>query len=248
MKRIYYGLIILLIILCSSAFAQNPPLRVAVTNFAPPYVMQGGHKQIFGFDITMMEEICSRLQRTCQFNSMMFEQLLPTLVADKADVAIGAITITPERAKIVNFSLPYLPSQAKFLTNEDYFNKPFDLSVVEGKRIAVETGTVFPAVIKRMGIKNPKIVEFSREEDLIEALSLKKIDFALLDTPTATYWEIRSAGLLKTVGESKEYGFGLGIAVNPNNMALVQAINQALLQYQKSPTFHANYTTYFGNL
>ncbi|WP_133127019.1 transporter substrate-binding domain-containing protein [Legionella nagasakiensis] len=247
MKRIYYGLIVLLI-LWSSVYAQNPPLRVAVANFVPPYVMQGGNKQLFGFDITMMQEICSKLQRDCQFDSMPFGQLLEALVNDKVDVAVGAIAITPERAKIVNFSLPYLPSHAIFLTHDKYFNQPFNLDSLTGKTIAVESGTVFPTVIKRAGIKNIRIVEFSYEEDLIEALSLKKIDFAFLDTPTAYYWEIRSGGQLKTIGESKEYGFGLGIAVNPRNVDLIQAINQVLLQYQKSPKFETDYATYFGRL
>lgn len=53
---------------CSYADSLRP-LIVATEIFNPPFIMQGANKQLFGFDIEMMEDICRIIQRECQYRS-----------------------------------------------------------------------------------------------------------------------------------------------------------------------------------
>lgn len=77
--------LILIAFVCftSSLFAQGEPLNVGVESFAPPFVMQGNHNQLFGFDIDMMNNLCKIMNRTCTFHVMRFSQLLDAVANQK---------------------------------------------------------------------------------------------------------------------------------------------------------------------
>jgi len=226
--------------------AEGAPLRIAVSGFNPPFVMQTANKQLYGFDISMMESICKNIKRSCQFEIMPFSNLLNAVQTEKTDIAINSITITPERAKLVNFSLPYLLSNSLFLGPKEMADKPFDPAILKGRSIGMSAGTIFVDIIKAMGIENAKIVEFSQLNNEIEALVNGDIDVALMDEPSARYWQIQSSNKLVVLGKPLIYGFGLGIAVNKDDLNLLDQINKGLLQYQNSEEFKQNYNRYIG--
>ena len=232
----------------STSFAQNPPLKIGVSRYSPPFVIQGGNNHFYGFDISMMNEICAMIQRDCQYYPMHFDELLDAVVSKKVTVAVSSIIITAERSQIVNFSLPYLPSKSRFLARADLASQKFSWQLLNDKRIGVSRGSVFYAEIQKMNLKNPDIVFYETDEEIIEALNEAKIELTLMDSPTAVYWESHSSGSLKILGEPITYGYGLGIAVNREEGPLLKAINQALLNYQKSHDFTKNYNIYLDEL
>lgn len=234
-------LVVTFFCLTPALYAAGEPLNVGITSFTPPFVMQGANHEIYGFDIDMMNTLCKTINRTCQFHIMRFDQLISSVANKTIDVAVSSITITSARAKIVNFSLPYLLSYSRFLAKPASVTQSFSLDLLNGKTIGVVTGTIFSDQIKEMGIKNPNIKEFARIEELLEGLSSGKVDFILLDSPTTLYWEANSAGAFVKVGPPYLYGYGLGIATNPS---LLPILNQALLQYQNSNDFKLNYNRY----
>ncbi|RUR15319.1 transporter substrate-binding domain-containing protein [Legionella sp. km535] len=206
--------------------------------------MQGAHNQFYGYDISMMEYVCKTLKRSCQFIPIRFNKILDAVNTKKVDVATSSIAITAERAAMVNFSLPYLLSQARFIGPKKLANRSFGLKLLNGKKIGITEGSIFPNVIKKMGVKSSIITSYTNLNYLIDDLYKGKIDFGLLDEPSALYWQAQSANKLAVLGQSFSYGFGLGIAVNRDNLILLQAINNALLKYQESDDFKKNYHTY----
>ncbi len=221
----------------------NNPLKVGVDGFLPPFSMQGTNNESYGFDIDMMNSLCKIMNRNCEFRAMQFANLLPAVENKEVDVAVSYITITPERSKRVSFSNPYLLSYSRFLANTSApgLKPPFSLKLLEGKNIGVVRGTIFADQIYEMGIKNPSIKEYDSDDILVENLGKGKVDFALVDNPTAIYWEANSSGKLHAIGPSFLYGYGVGIAVNSRDRDLLNEINNALLQYQKSSDFKSNY-------
>lgn len=106
--------------------ASLPPLIVATEIFNPPFIMQGANKQLFGFDIEMMEDICQMIHRECQYRPGFFENtLLNSIEKHEADLGVASITITLERSQQVNFSFPYLPSNAQYLALKKWSTVPF---------------------------------------------------------------------------------------------------------------------------
>lgn len=226
------------------AQSSEPPLTIAVTRFEPPYIMQGTTNSLSGFDIRMIVSLCKLMNRNCQFQPMLFSQLINSVAEGHADIAIGAIAITAERAKWINFTNPYALSNARFLARASICPEPYKPGLLDNKTIGVEKGTVFSDVIANLPLKNPNLVSYKSINDALVALQEGKIDLALMDNPTALYWTANSADMLKVCGPAYQYGFGLGIAVNMQKLDLLQSLNNALAIYQKSEAYRDNYNKY----
>lgn len=247
-KRLAISFIFLLIGVFSDPInAALDPLRVAVSQFLPPFVIQGANHELSGYDITLMNYICKTLNRKCTYKPMANNDILMSVANNTVDVGIGALTITLERYKLVNFSIPYLLSESRFITNKKLAAVPFSLPILSNKTIGVEEGTLFGRqLLQMLQIKNPNIVLFHDVTQIISALNDGSIDAALVDNSTALYWQNHSSGALYAVGKPYLFGFGLGIAVNQNNTVLTQAINLVILQYQQTNEFKQMYNMYFG--
>lgn len=228
------------------ATAGLPPLRVGVDTYSPPFIMEGADNQLFGFDISMMLSLCKILGRPCHFESLPFKDLINAVISGEVDVAVSSIFISPARSKVVNFSIPYLLSYSRILGPKKYANKPFSVSMLAGAKIGVLEGTLYQEALTDMGVKKPVIVSYREVNDLIQALSNGDVDFALLDNPTVLYWQSQSSGSLVALGNRQPFGFGLGIVINKNNLALLKNINAALLQYQSSNEFKVDYDKYLA--
>lgn len=245
--KFFKGLLLFFLCLSASVYAEEKPLKIGIGRYYPPFIMQGADDEHFGFDIEVMTNVCNIMHRECSFHVMRFRELLPAINRNEIDLAINAISITPERLKIVSFSNPYLLSYSRFLTNQNYAKKQFSLDLLNGKRIGVDADSVFSQEIKEMGLINPEIVEFHgvySTEEMLEALRNKEIDFVILDNPSAVYWAANSSGEIETIGRPISYGYGLGIAIHPGDSQLVQSINNALVQYEFSGQYIKDYNKY----
>jgi polar amino acid transport system substrate-binding protein len=92
------------------AFGAEPspagPLRIAVYD-VPPYGYVGPDGSISGISVDLWRRIAERLEQQYKlFPVSEMESVLIGLEQGRFDAAIGAITITPEREKRVDFSYP----------------------------------------------------------------------------------------------------------------------------------------------
>ncbi|MBR5400961.1 MAG: transporter substrate-binding domain-containing protein [Treponema sp.] len=81
------------------------------TNAAfPPFEYVEG-KNIVGFDITMGEKIAKTAGRKLEVMDMAFDSLIPALQAGTIDFIAAGMSVTEERKKNVDFSVPYFASE-----------------------------------------------------------------------------------------------------------------------------------------
>jgi polar amino acid transport system substrate-binding protein len=116
MYRQYCGLILLLMLgLVGHAQAEDKKLRVVVAG-SPPFVIQKG-TNYDGFSIKVWKEIARRSDLQYEFTPVAGVAVaLEKLAKNEADVAVGPITITAERAETVSFSQPYFKSSLGLLS------------------------------------------------------------------------------------------------------------------------------------
>jgi polar amino acid transport system substrate-binding protein len=93
----------------ASETRPNGALRVAIAPVAPFVLRKTGTPE--GFSIDIWNEVARRMHVDFEWHPVASEaDLLPTVQHGDADVAIAAITMTPEREKVVDFSIPYFDS------------------------------------------------------------------------------------------------------------------------------------------
>lgn len=245
MKKCLFGFI-LFCLYQPLSFAENEPLRVGIPAFSPPFVMQSNPQTFYGFDIATIDFVCKKLERKCEYYPMNFHELLPAIRAQQIDTAIGGIILTLKRSRNMSFSIPYLPSEGQFISLSSFeLRKDFDLRHITKERIGILDGSAFERSLRRLySSKNPPLVEFQQDSQMIESLRAGRINLALLSGPKARYWSSNAGGLFKMVGNPFSIGFGFVIAINPEDVDLQKQINATLIEYHQSELFKQNYNMY----
>jgi polar amino acid transport system substrate-binding protein len=213
------------------------------TAFAPFEFQDEASKKYVGFDIDLMEAVGKQLGYQVEIQGMGFDGLIPALEAGNIDALISAMTITPERAKKVNFSKPYYKSGLSMVVRMDN-NTLKSFKDLEGKKIAVQIGTTGAEEAKK--IKDAKVREFNTAPEAFMELKAGGVDAVVNDLPVNEYY-IAKAGSkdAKVVGApltSEEYG----IATSKKNAELGEKINKALDELKKNGEYEKIYVKWFG--
>lgn len=89
---------------------NNGTVKLGTNAAFPPFEYVEG-KDIVGFDITMGEKIADTCGAKLEVVDMAFDSLIPALQADTIDFIAAGMSVTEERKKNVNFSVPYFASE-----------------------------------------------------------------------------------------------------------------------------------------
>ena len=81
-------------------------LRVGVNPNFPPMSSFGADGQLAGFDVDVAQALAKRLGVRLQLVPTEAASRVPFLVSGRIDMSFGALTITPERQALIDFSVP----------------------------------------------------------------------------------------------------------------------------------------------
>ncbi|STX83936.1 arginine transport system substrate-binding protein [Legionella donaldsonii] len=234
---------VLLMLLTAELRAQS--LTIGIVAYDPPFSMSADQNHFFGFDIELMTELCKQIKAQCQFKPMLFNTLFTDLNAGKIDLAIAAITITKERQQAFLFSLPYLASEARFVTTKN--NSIKALKNLNNKTIGIIKGSLFKQLITQ-DFKTNSIKEYPSTNQLITALNQHEVDALLVDDFSADYWIANNNTLFKGLGKPFPVGIGYGIMAKMNALALINQINKALKHLENNGVYLSLYQKYFHTI
>lgn len=104
--RTIVKIILVLVALCAKpVWSQN--VLVGMDATWPPMEFLDDSRQIVGFDVDFMKAIAKEASFDVVFQNVGWGDLFAGLRAGKYDVVCSALTITDERQKLMDFSLPY---------------------------------------------------------------------------------------------------------------------------------------------
>ncbi|MDY7807321.1 ABC transporter substrate-binding protein [Burkholderia stagnalis] len=143
-----------------------------------------------GFEPELLADVCARIKLQCNMVAQDWDGMIPGLQAGKFDVLMDAISITPEREKILAFSRPYAATPATFavtdtkvipksdaaapvvkLTGDAKADKPTVDTLrkqLKGKTIGIQSGTVYTKFINDSfkDVATIRVYKTSPERDL----------------------------------------------------------------------------------
>ena len=191
----------------------------------PPFGFVTEDNEIVGFDVDLLDAICDIVNCTPNFQSTSFDGIFTALAAGEFDAVASAITITEERAQIVDFSRPYLQAGQIVTTSiNSPINGPEDLSE---QMVGVQLGTTGDLVASEY-TSHGNIMRYETIDLAMQALAQGDIDAVITDAPTSSdIINKQFPSTLKMVGNpfTSEY---YGIAVQPNSSELTLAFNEAI--------------------
>ncbi|MGH2757484.1 MAG: basic amino acid ABC transporter substrate-binding protein, partial [Actinomycetota bacterium] len=199
--------------------------------------------ELIGLDMDLINEIADRLGLETEIIDTGFDTIFTQLAGGRYDVVIAASTITPEREEQVNFSDPYYNAQQSLTVNtaERSDIKSVD-DLKEGDVIAVQGGTTGKAWAEDNLAEGIEIRSFPEGPDGYTALEAGDVDGVINDEPTALA-EIAARENLELV-EQIPTGEAYGIAVDPENEELLDAVNEVLAEIIEDGTYEEIYSRY----
>ena len=104
-------------------------IRIGVNPNFPPMSSYGDTNEFQGFDIDIGNKIAAALGVKAEFVPTETAQRVPYLVADRIDIALGALTRSAERAKLIDFTVPlHTETMAVLTTDKEKATKWTDLN------------------------------------------------------------------------------------------------------------------------
>ncbi len=190
----------------------------------PPFEYFVDGLKIDGFDIAIMDEIGRRLGLQVEWHNFAFDGLGGALQLKQIDVAIAAISVTPERESVVDFANVYLVGEDAFLASEDS-----DIDSVGSEadlaqyKVGVQRASVFESWLEPVMGNN--LFAYEKAEDAVRDLVEGRVDLVVLDVSPAE--AAVAAGGVKIVAQGLNQQ-RYAIALPKGAQALTAQINQVL--------------------
>jgi len=215
---------------------QNGKMVVGISPDYPPFTYVDQDFAIQGYDLALIQEMGERLNIPLEIRNMAFDGLFDALRLGQIDIAIAAISVTPERDQIIDFTDIYYAGVDAFLAQKDaaiQINKAADLV---DYRVGVQKASTYEDWINTNlvtpGLMPPqRLVAYQTAEEAIQALTSAspELDLVMLDA--------QPAELFTQTQPVKIVGRGLdpqrfAIAAPQNALALLAHLNQALTDLQ----------------
>jgi len=214
----------------------------------PPFEFYSGDFQLDGFDVTLIREIGQRLGLQVEIKDMAFDGLGNALQLGQIDLAIAAVSVTPERSAVVDFSNVYFVTEDAILArtgSENTVSRPQDMA---GKRISVQNKSVqqewAQTELVNTGLTAQSNLLVYREIDkAVDDLAQGYSDYAIVDLPPAKV--AVEQGTVAIVGQGlNRQRFGIAM---PKGATILQAeLNRALGALQASGRIEALAREYLG--
>ncbi len=94
-------------------------IRVGIQPNFPPFSSRNANGEFEGFDVDIANRIAEALKVKPEWVPVESPQRVPLLVADRIDIMLGALTRTPARAQLIEYTVPLHTEVQGVLTRED---------------------------------------------------------------------------------------------------------------------------------
>lgn len=215
----------------------------------PPFSYYDSQHQIVGFDPALIQAIGGKLGVAVEIHDFAFEGLGGALQAGQIDVAIAAISITPERAAQAGFSDIYYVGEDAILAAEDAsLDSIQSADDLAGFRIGAQQGSVYETYLETTLVDTGKLpasnlLLYIRTEEALNDLKEGRVDLVMMDRPPAE--RFARAGGVKVVGiglNPQQYV----IAALKGSVELIDRVNNALRELYSEGTLTTLAVEYFG--
>jgi polar amino acid transport system substrate-binding protein len=217
-------------------------IRVAIAMGTPLYSYADANLKPVGSDVETAELLAKDLGVKLDIVSVTNAARVPTLQANRADIVVADLSITPERAQVVDFSVPYAvisiivggPRSIAIKGYED----------LNGKRIGLTRATVNDTLTTQ-NAKGAQIVRYEDDATLITSMVTGQVD--IFSSTPSNLGEMQKRAPDKHLElKFAQKEFDLGIALNKNQPALKDWINNWVKTNLKNGKLNAIYRKYHG--
>jgi len=207
---------------------QAPKLRIGTNAEYPPFEYKEGESFV-GVDMDLARKIAEKLDMEYEITDMEFETLIPSLAANKIDIALSAIAITDKRRAQVDFTDPYYVANQVIITKQDSKLTLDKLEDIVKFKVGAQNGTtgqiyMSENYVDKNLMSKENLKKYSTNIEAITDLLNGNLDFVIIDDSAAQgYAKLRPIKVVQTIETNESYGIAM-----PKGAEMNAKINQAL--------------------
>jgi len=254
MKRVLSGIAVAAIAVIGLAQAANADalddikksgkIRIAVDLGVPPYGMTDDKMQPTGSDIETAKLLASDWGLQFEHVPTTGAARIPALQTGKADLVISTLSITPERAKVIDFSKGYAVLRTVIAAPKNIALK--SMADLDGKTVGTVRGTTHDTQLTKEGPKGMKLVRY--EDDATEAQAFLSGQVDIFSTAELLVAPIDKKNPARQVEVKFVLDtFKLAIGVKKDEKRLLEEVDKWIATNLKNGKLDAIYKKYHGN-
>lgn len=217
-------------------------VRIGVSLGGEPIGFRDSANNPVGYDVDVATLLAEKLGVPVEFTDVSGDARISMLVSGQLDIVVANTSATLERAKTVNFSIPYNRAGLRFIVQRDAgINTIEDLA---GKSVLVGRGTTGEAFMKRTVPDANLVYVDTFAPDGVLQLQQKRVDAAIEDSSLVDYLATKNPQLVTLSGLYSNDP--IGIAVAKGDPEFVRWIDMFVSDYIQSGAYEANYKKWWG--
>ena len=212
-------------------------LSMAMSNDFPPFDFTNKNNKNIGIDVDILAEITKRTGIKFELKIMSFGSIIAAITTGKVDGAISGMTVTEDRKKSVDFTIPYYRANYALIykTSDNVKN----LAELEAKQVGSQTGTIMYDYLvdynKTITKQDKKLVLSSFDDNAvgIQAVRSDKLKAYLLEELQGKSFCARHNDLSYITIKNDKGNYAIALKKGSKHVA---TINKAIATMQKDGT------------
>lgn len=220
--------LLVLLSLASVGLAKKRTIVFAVDATWPPMEFVNEHKQIVGYSIDYMTAAAKEAGFIPVFKNVAWDGIFAGLAGGNYDAICSSVSITEERKKTMDFSIPYYKVRQALVV--PVTSQAKSLEDLKGKKVGAQIGTTGYFAIKK--VKSVVAKSYDEIGLAMQDLINGNLDGVVCDDPVAANYarqkqgfkdKLKIASIIET-GDVEYYG----IAVKKGNKEVLDLINKGI--------------------
>ena len=227
-------------------------LRFLTTTDFPPFNFLDEAGRLSGFHVDLIRAICDTLdvEARCEIQALPWPELRPALEDDQGEVIAAGIAVTDENRQNFAFTRPFLKLPARFLVRKDDDVEGEAVTELAGERVGVLEGSAHEAMLDAF-FPDAEAVPLPDASAMFQALKDEDVR-AIFDDGVRLSFFLGSDAAAECCRffdgpfySDRFLGLGLALAVAPEDEALAQAFDHALMVLSNDGRLAEIYLRYF---
>lgn len=224
---------------------KSGTIRVGVNPNFPPMSSYGKTNALEGFDVDVGRAVAQALGVKAEFVTTEAAQRVPFLVSNRIDVALGALTRTPQRAKLVSFTVPLHSEAMGVITTDKIAAKSWQELNKKEITLVNMRGNLSVDILKGK-LPNAKVLLVDGNADTIRAIAQGRADALVENVDFFLNFTKNYPNVKWRVLKDPIFVAYCGIGVSKNNEALREFLNVLLYDLHSSGMINDTWKKWYG--
>jgi ABC-type amino acid transport substrate-binding protein len=217
-------------------------VRIGVSLGGEPVGFRDPQNNPVGYDVDVATLLAEKLGVKAEFTDVSGDARISMLVSGQLDIVVANTSVTLERAKSVDFSIPYNRAGLRVIVQKD--SGITALEGLAGKKIVVGRGTTGETFIKKAAPEAELVYTDTFAPDGVLLLQQKRVDAAIEDSSLLDFLATKNPSLVTLPGLYSNDP--IGIAVAKGDPEFVRWLDMFVSEYIQSGAYEANYKKWWG--